>query len=638
MRLMKLWNELLSDEEEQGPSELMDNSSDDYLPSHSSSDVDSDTSSLQLKPRKKKAKRLSIKSKKSNDGLQMNKPVLTLSTSDFATAVNSSRSNIIHPSTDSETDDSWQEINPRKKTKRSNNVEMPTVILGSNHRVPQPSTSRDANIIPKEQRQSTIDEVIDEVIAQFCLIDSENESDEDPLHDELHWIPSTSSHLKKFIFDLDHVGVTTQISEDFITKAPYDFFKIFLSDELLDLIVLETNRYARQCENKPLAVNSRLHRRRDTNRVEITTFFGIVMYMGLARLPKMTDYWSKNPLYSNKVSCKMSRNRFELLLRVLHFNDNEIIDKNDRLGKLSPLLENLTNKFKEVYVPEKSVCIDETLVPFRGRLSFRQYIKNKRFKFGIKLYKLCCKDGYTYDIKVYCGKDKHSEKPATVSTVLSLMEPLLDHGRILYTGNYYTSVSLAHELQKRVVVLKWHDKRDILCLSTVHTETTTKYTRRGTEIEKPSLVVDYNSCKSFIDLSDQLKSYCSPLRKGVKWYRKLAFEILLGSAVVNAFILYKTVTKAKISITEFRQKIALGMLQIEEVTVRKETENENRKHVLQEVASKGRRKCVACYAKISIEEGRKAAQKKGPKSKIFCDICNKFYCLSCFFDDHNYSL
>ncbi|CAH1969364.1 unnamed protein product [Acanthoscelides obtectus] len=102
----------------------MDNSSDDYLPSHSSSDVDSDTSSLQLKPRKKKAKRLSIKSKKSNDGLQMNNPVLTLSTSDFATAVNSSRSNIIHPSIDSETDDSWQEINPRKKTKRSNNVEI----------------------------------------------------------------------------------------------------------------------------------------------------------------------------------------------------------------------------------------------------------------------------------------------------------------------------------------------------------------------------------------------------------------------------------------------------------------------------------------------------------------------------------
>ncbi|CAH1955858.1 unnamed protein product [Acanthoscelides obtectus] len=33
-------------------------------------------------------------------------------------------------------------------------------------------------------------------------------------------------------------------------------------------------------------------------------------------------------------------------------------------------------------------------------------------------------------------------------------------------------------------------------------------------------------------------------------------------------------------------------------------------HVLQEDASKDQRKCVACYVKISTEEGRKAAQKK----------------------------
>jgi hypothetical protein len=25
---------------------------------------------------------------------------------------------------------------------------------------------------------------------------------------------------------------------------------------------------------------------------------------------------------------------------------------------------------------------------------------------GIKLFKLCCKDGYTFDLKVYCGKEE----------------------------------------------------------------------------------------------------------------------------------------------------------------------------------------------------------------------------------------
>lgn len=43
---------------------------------------------------------------------------------------------------------------------------------------------------------------------------------------------------------------------------------------------------------------------------------------------------------------------------------------------------------KNIIVPQENVCIDETLVPFGGRLGFRQYIKNKRHKFGISLQTL----------------------------------------------------------------------------------------------------------------------------------------------------------------------------------------------------------------------------------------------------------
>lgn len=478
--------------------------------------------------------------------------------------------------------------------------------------------------------------------------------------------------MKAFDFDLPYVGIADEICENYITKTPYDFLKIFLCDELLDLIVLETNRFAEQSRNKVLPANSRLNRWKDTNKQEIMTFLGIVLYMGLKKLPRMTDYWSKNPLYSDQVSSRMSRNRFELLLRMIHFNDNENIVAHDRLGKLSPLLNILTNKYKEIYIPEKSVCIDETLVPFRGRLSFRQYIKNKRFKFGIKLYKLCCKDGYTYDLRVYCGKDKQEGKPATISTVMSLMTPLLDHGRILFTDNYYTSVALAHELQNRktylvgtlrknrknnpkdvesqklkkgeicgkesntgVTVLKWHDKRDVLCLSTVHTTQMTKYQRGGKEKEKPTIIYDYNASKSFIDLSDQLKSYSSPLRKGIKWYRKLAFEILLGTTVVNSYIVYKNVTKAKMSITEFREQLSASLLHIE-ANEAERPRDENPRHVLEEFQSKDRRKCTSCYEKMSLEQGRKVAQAKAPKTRFSCIQCKKFYCLSCFFEHHKY--
>lgn len=114
-----------------------------------------------------------------------------------------------------------------------------------------------------------------------------------------------------------------------------------------------------------------------------------------------------------------------------------------------PLLDVLTNKFKAVYIPGKNICIDETLVPFRGKLSFKQYIKNKKHKFGIKLYKLCCEDSYTYDVRVYCGKDKDPNLSAPTKVVMNLIEPLLSKGRTLYTDNFYTSVSLAHQLLER---------------------------------------------------------------------------------------------------------------------------------------------------------------------------------------------
>ncbi|KAK9745450.1 hypothetical protein QE152_g6957 [Popillia japonica] len=36
-----------------------------------------------------------------------------------------------------------------------------------------------------------------------------------------------------------------------------------------------------------------------------------------------------------------------------------------------------------------------------------------------------------------------------------------------------------------------------------------------------------------------MTSYQSPLHKAVKWYRKVAVELLFGTAVVNSWILYK---------------------------------------------------------------------------------------------------
>nr|CAI5844538.1 unnamed protein product [Callosobruchus analis] len=91
---------------------------------------------------------------------------------------------------------------------------------------------------------------------------------------------------------------------------------------------------------------------------------------------------------------------------MLHFSDKEQCPEGDRLFKVQSLVDSLNEKFKNNIMCDENVCIDETMVPFRGRLKFRQYIKGKRHKFGIKLFKLCMSGGYLLHAKIYCGQDK----------------------------------------------------------------------------------------------------------------------------------------------------------------------------------------------------------------------------------------
>lgn len=83
------------------------------------------------------------------------------------------------------------------------------------------------------------------------------------------------------------------------------------------------------------------------------------------------------------------------------------------------------------------------MLPFRGRLLFRQYNPSKAHKYGIKLYKLCSTQGFVWNLTVYTGKnEKLLQLDHPGSVVISLMEKLLGSNRLLVTDNYYTSTLL----------------------------------------------------------------------------------------------------------------------------------------------------------------------------------------------------
>lgn len=82
----------------------------------------------------------------------------------------------------------------------------------------------------------------------------------------------------------------------------------------------------------------------------------------------------------------MSQDRFLLILRLLHFADNQNQTPGNRIFKISPIIETLRKKLKNSYNPNQNMCIEESIVEWKGRLLFKQYIPSKRHRFGIKLF------------------------------------------------------------------------------------------------------------------------------------------------------------------------------------------------------------------------------------------------------------
>ena len=109
---------------------------------------------------------------------------------------------------------------------------------------------------------------------------------------------------------------------------------------------------------------------------------GLLLWMGLVHLPTIAKYWSNSCLYRNHISGIMTRNRFQLILRAWHFADNQA-GNTSRIHKIDAFVKILVAKFATAKQPGQNVVIDESMVPFRGRLSFRQYIPDKAHKYGI---------------------------------------------------------------------------------------------------------------------------------------------------------------------------------------------------------------------------------------------------------------
>lgn len=317
--------------------------------------------------------------------------------------------------------------------------------------------------------------------------------------------------------------------------------------------------------------------------------------------------------------------------------------------------------------------MNESQVPFRGRIIFRQYNKSKRHKYGMKLFKLCTVPGYTCKLNLYSGKNIDAINTTPTNVVMALCENIFDKGHTLATDNWYTSLQLAYRLLEKqthligtlrknrrglpkavvdsklqkgetmamenkdgVTVLKWKDKRDVLMLSTKHSDKIAVVVKKGKQIRKPKVILDYNKSKESVDMSDQMGAYSSPLRKTLKWYRELAIELLLNTAVVNAWVMYNENKQSKSSVVHFRRALINYLTwpaDSQEIIINERPKR--LKHVLKLKEGKvrdTRRFCVQCYKDSAQEFGRKVAKNKAKKVSTYCVQCKgePHFCLKCF--------
>lgn len=121
----------------------------------------------------------------------------------------------------------------------------------------------------------------------------------------------------------------------------------------------------------------------DTTEKERLCFFGILILTGVNERPQYRDYWSTDPaLNCPYISSRISRNRYEQLMKYLHLTDPATEDRADKLGKVRPFLLALQQNFPLLFAPGVSLSLDEAMIKYNGRLRWKQYLPKKPIKWG----------------------------------------------------------------------------------------------------------------------------------------------------------------------------------------------------------------------------------------------------------------
>lgn len=381
------------------------------------------------------------------------------------------------------------------------------------------------------------------------------------------------------------IGITNDLS----------YFMEFFDDYLFSLIVDQTNLYALQ---------KSLKNWNSLSIPELKAYMGCLILMGIHQLPRLENYWSSDPLLNvSRVSNVMSSKRFKKITEALHCNDNQSCPPRgspeyDKLYKLRPLIDYLNNKYGSVYDCSSELSVDESMIPFKGRSSFKQYMPMKPVKRGYKVW--CIADsqtGFVSKFDIYTGKSAVTESEKDLGlgekVVFTLTENFANKSCLVAFDNFFTSVTLFRRLHEKrnlrcwdskkrknlpemmkkkdkmnrgefqfkcrgvVSAVKWQDNKPVTLLTTAVSPrevTSVKRTNKDgskSNVYCPKVVDLYNRIMGGVDRFDQKRETYAIGRRSVKWWHRI-FYFLVDLAIVNRFIMYQKFRRTNIDQLTYR--------------------------------------------------------------------------------------
>ncbi|XP_069670943.1 piggyBac transposable element-derived protein 4-like isoform X1 [Periplaneta americana] len=459
---------------------------------------------------------------------------------------------------------------------------------------------------------------------------------------------------------------------------PVDVLGLLFTQDMLEEIILWTN--VKIGKLRTFYANKNLSCLHDVDLVELKAWIGLMVYTAIFKSgnESIHSFFATDGTGRDVFRCTLSMKRFLFLLTALQFDnpdDREERKKEERTAAISKIFELFIENSQICYSPGASVCVDEILVPFRGKCMFRMYMPKKPAKYGLKVQCLTdARTNYLYSAYIYSGKgsdgktlsDQEKSLSIPSQAILRLVKPIENTGRNVTGDNWYTSVEAVNELSERgltyVGTMKKNKKEIPRCFlpnksrdekSSIYgfTEDMTLVSfvpkkskaiiilssmHHTSDIDpdtgKPEIIMYYNMTKSGVDGLDQKCANYTSSRRTRRWPMAIFFTLVDVACGVNSYVLHQAYPKSEVlTRLDFMKTLARSLISPHmqrrlyaehlprelSFSIKRILKIEDEPQVQQEDFFEKRKTCAFCPPRLKR------------KTKYPCSRCGVPICLEC---------